>query len=469
MTQHLDDAIKRNLIEAIPAENRDFSKVRDDDFENIKRSVMVNKSSDVFIQFKEQQVTTVNKLPQDNIRSIVAQGFRWEDFAIQVDADHPFFRQLNLTIQVNAEFETLPIFSVDVSIDYPPHTAQHGIKTFTFRKSDDIGKFDAFTDGKPKDFKYRYVVHYKGESRTFTSPWTDHQGDDLKIDIGQLGLWRVDIEIGDMNFDQVAKAVLTLRHPEVAPGVRPSATFQIDRNTTKQSIKQVLLAPAQPYGGTLKYFMKDGRELVKTLEGLTDSTFIVDDPFSANKLIQVRSRGDFERSIDTIFVDFLYTEQGNNYQQTPSAVIDKETRFADLSFPVIDERAGTLTYRAITTFRGGRTSDTGRQPLTEMLLMLGEETDMLTVTVVPDLIDWSIVKLASVELHYSDAAHGVDEKETFVFRKGEATERTFELGLREGAAKTYRWKAKFFMSDGTRRESQSADLVDDEQLIIETP
>ena len=39
----LDEAVKRNLLEAIPPESRDVSKIREEDFENIKREVSVNK------------------------------------------------------------------------------------------------------------------------------------------------------------------------------------------------------------------------------------------------------------------------------------------------------------------------------------------------------------------------------------------------------------------------------------------
>ncbi len=52
MTRQLDEMVKRNPIDAIPPENRDFSKIRDEDFENIRRSVVTNKSADVRIEVK---------------------------------------------------------------------------------------------------------------------------------------------------------------------------------------------------------------------------------------------------------------------------------------------------------------------------------------------------------------------------------------------------------------------------------
>ena len=45
-----------------------------------------------------------------------------------------------------------------------------------------------------------------------------------------------------MNFDQVSRAVLTLEHPEVAPGVPPiSAVLRSTRTTKKFEVKELLL------------------------------------------------------------------------------------------------------------------------------------------------------------------------------------------------------------------------------------
>jgi hypothetical protein len=466
--RQLDEAVKRNLLEAIPPESRDFSKIRDQDIENIKRTVTTNKISSVSISFNESQVTSVNRVPQTNMQSLVSQGFNWDDYAIEVDTDDPFFRQLNLTIQVNADFEHLPIFSVDVSIDYPPWTARHGVQTFSFRKADDIGKFTAFIEGNSTKFKYHYVVNYKGESRVFESREFEHEGNDLKINVDELGLWLVDVEVGDMNFEQVGSAVLTLEHPEVEPGVPPVCRFQIDKDNKKFEVKELLLRPAQSYTATIKYFMKDGREYVRELPNQKGQRFYVDDPFSATKTVQLRTRGDFERRIDTIFVDLAYDDEKNGYRQTSSIALSKDKRFMDWSFPVIDERAGKITYRALTTFKDGTSSDSGDKQLDGTTLLLGEDTATLAVKIIPDLIDWNVVKLASIQLHYTDPEHGIDERESFTFRKG-APEAKWELALRDRSKNTYQWTATFFMMDNSKKEAASAGPVADEDLIVELP
>lgn len=466
--RQLDEAIKRNLLDSIPPESRDVSKIREEDFENIKRQVTVNKSSDVSVRYEGEQAYPVEVHPQANMPSLVSQGFKWEDYAIEADTDDPFFRQLNVTLQVNADFETLPIFSVDVSIDYPPWTAKHGVQTFSFRKADDIGKFNAFIEDGSTKFKYRYVVNYKGESRVFESRELEHEGNDLKINVDELGLWLVDVEVGDMNFAQVGRAVLTLEHPEVEPGVPPVSRFQIDKDARKFSVKELLLRPAQAYRAEIKYFMNDGREYVRELPEQRGQRFYVDDPFSATKVVQVRTRGDFERRIDTIFVDLVYDDEKNAYRQTSSIALSKDKRFIDWSFPVIDERAGKVTYRAMTTFKDGTSSDAGEKTLTGMTLLLGEDTATLMVKVIPDLVDWNTVKLVDLELRYADPANGIDERESFVFRKG-GPEAKWELALRDRTKIAYQWSATFFMVDGSKKEVASTGPVRDEALIVELP
>ena len=466
--RQLDEAVKRNLLDVIPPESRDVSKIREQDFENIKRSVLVNKRSDVTIRFEEGQVRSVEVHPQANMMSLGSQGFKWDDYAMSVDTDDPFFRTLNLTIQVNADFETLPIFSVDVTIDYPPETAKRGMKTFTFRNADDVGRFTAFIEGGSTKFKYHYVVNYKGESRVFRSSPVEHEGSDLKINVDELGLWLVDLEVGDMNFDQVGRAVVTLEHPEVEPGVPPVSRFQIDRTFTQASLKELLLRPAQPYTATIKYFMSDGREYVRVLPNQKGQRFYVDDPFSATKVVQLRSRGDFDRHIDTIFVDLVYDDDRNAYRQTSSIALSKDKRFTDWSFPVIDEGAGRTTYRTLTTFKNGTVSDSGEKPVVGSTLIIGEDIATLMVKVIPDLIDWDLVRLATVELRYVDSANGIDERESLTFRNG-TPEAQWELGLRDRAKNTYEWTIKFFMADGSRKEVRSNGPVADEDLIIEMP
>ncbi|MFF3940459.1 hypothetical protein [Streptomyces phaeofaciens] len=468
VAQQLDDAVKRNLLEAIPPESRDLSKVRDEDFENIRREVTTHKIADVSIGISRDQVFGIDVEPQGNMASLVSQGFDWSEYAREVDANPAFFRRLNLRVRVNADFARLSIFSVDVTIDYPPHTAAHGVETFVFRTADDVARFSAFTDGGSTAFTYQYVVNYVGESRRFLSDPDTVDTTELTLNIDELGLWLVDIEVGDMNFEQVSRAVLTLEHPPVDGVTPPVARFQIDQHTTRLTVRELLLAPVQPYGGSVKYFMKDGREFVRKLEGLTGTRYFVDDPFSGNREVRVRTRGDFERDVETIFLELAYDDPINNYRQTMSFALSKDKRFLDWRFPVIDERAGNITYQAVTVFRrDGDDDDTGERPLSGSLLVLGPVSDTLTVTVFPDLVDWTAFKLVRLTLHYTDPEHQIDDTESFVFRKGDA-EKTYERFIRDRNKKRYAWTAHFFPVDGGRPKPVTGEGTDEALILTDS-
>lgn len=122
----------------------------------------------------------------------------------------------------------------------------------------------------------------------------------------------------------------------------------------------------------------------------------------------------------------------------------------------------------MTTFKDGTSSDAGEKTLTGMTLLLGEDTATLMVKVIPDLVDWDTVKLVDLELRYTDPANGIDERESFVFRKG-APESNWELALRDRTKIAYEWSATFFMVDGSKKEAASTGPVSDEALIVELP
>jgi hypothetical protein len=468
VTTQLDEAIKRNLVEAIPPENRDFSAIRQQDIEKIRRDITVNKSSDVRITYTANQNFTFTPEPQANMPSLVSQGFAWADYATRESLDSDFFKRLNLTIQVSAEFEDLRISSIEVSIDYPPHTAAQGIKTFLFRSADDIGKFGAFTDGGPTAHKYQYVVHYRGNSQPFTSQWLPHDGEILQITVDDLGMWVVDVEPSGINFDLVTRADVTLEHPGSVAGAPLINRFQIDKTTTTHRVRELLLRPVQPYSASITFFMSDGREFVRKLENLRGERLYVDDPFTVSPTIRVRSRGDFDRHIETIFLDLVYRDRANHYEQNTSIALSKDKRFFDWTFPIIDAAAGEVTYRAITTFKNAPSQDTGELPVSGTTLLLGEEIATLVVRMMADLVPWEQVRLVRLEIHYVDEPNHIDERETFVFRAG-SIEQKLELSVRDHTKMAYTWTATYFMTDGSKRAAESPGPVTDEVLILELP
>ncbi|NER82023.1 MAG: hypothetical protein F6K42_21170 [Leptolyngbya sp. SIO1D8] len=106
---------------------------------------------------------------------------------------------------------------------------------------------------------------------------------------------------------------------------------------------------------------------------------------------------------------------------------------------------------------------------TENTLLVGKIIqDTLEVTVVPDLLDFSQVRLVKLSLRYADTANGVNERKDFIFRNGAANMTTWTIELEDKNQLEYTWQAMYFMVDGSRKETDAI-ATTDPTIILEVP
>lgn len=470
--RQLDEGIKRNVLEAIPPESRDVTKLQDKGFDDIKRTVDIERVADVKVEYKAAKIIEMPANPNAPLpafKSIMVDGKaqKWEDYAITVDGDDPFFKQLAANFLVNADFEDLPLASVIVQVSYKGATGTGRAETYTFRKPDDQERFEAFLDGGTGEFEYSYVVNYKGESNTYKSPQLKAKSD-VSINVGDLGIWKVDIDVGDVNFEQVEQVQLKLSYQD--GDVHAEKQFTITADARQHQVREVIFKPRNnPWKYEAKYFLKGGREIVVPPVEADGEQLYVNDPFSATRNVSIRTKGDFETVIDTLFLDFVYVDDANDYRQEKSFAFSAAgKRFEDWSFPVISDKAGTLTYTGNIVYKDGRSPTViAEKTVTSNTVLEGEDVLKLTVELIPDLLDWNLMKLVTVTLAYSDPANGVDESDTFTLRK-DAAPQTWTVNIKDRALKTYKVTPRFFLADGTKKEPTAYD-ASDEVLVLELP
>jgi hypothetical protein len=421
--------------------------------------------ADVNISFKENQVIQWPIAPQGLLPNITTmkgpdgKPFLWKDYALEVDLNDPFFRTLEVSVRVNADFANLPIFNVEAKLSYP-FGPDKPVQEYAFASPDDVGKFRTFVADDNRKYRYVYQVNYKGDSRVFTSE---------EIEIDDLGILVVDIAPGDINFTQVRQAQLVVRYEDqgIAP-IERQFTLTPEKNTYQ--IREVIFKPrAQPIRYSVKYFMTDGREYEVSEKRQDAPQIYINDPFSAMKTIGLRAVGDLNAKIQSIMVDLVYKDAANNnYTQTKSMALSKATPFFDWTFPVIDENAGEVKYAGTIQYMDGTTRDIPETVAARSTIQLGDViADRLEVMVVPDLVDFTVVRLVNVSLRYTDAANQVDERKDLIFKAGEQA-KTWTVDLKNKAARDYQWSARFFMADGTRREVTDQP-GQGETVILEVP
>ena len=77
--------------------------------------------------------------------------------------------------------------------------------------------------------------------------------------------------------------------------------------------------------------------------------------FDARQTVSVRGIGDFANRIQTVFVDLDYNDTTNGYAQTRSIALTGASPFFDWTIPVINEKAGKVTYKATIAYKDGTT------------------------------------------------------------------------------------------------------------------
>jgi len=475
VTRQLEDAVERNMLKEIEKTDPDTKSLREDqNIEDIKRTVSKTQVADVNISFKESQVIQWNIVPQGLLPNITTmkgpdgKPFNWKDYALDVDLNDPFFQTLEVSVRVNADFANLPIFNVEAKLSYPSGPDKP-VQEYVFSSPDEVGKFRTFVANNNRKYKFVYQVNYKGDSRVYSSEEVETDDTQLTINVDDLGILVVDIAPGDINFTQVKQAQLTVRYED--QGITPiERQFTLTPDKNSYQIREVIFkARTQPIRYSVKYFMTDGREYeVKDKEQDAPQIYI-NDPFSAMKTVGLRAVGDLNARIQSIMVDLIYKDAtNNNYTQTKSMALSKATPFFDWTFPVIDENAGEVKYSGTIQYMDGTTQDIPEMVAKRSTIQLGNMiADRLEIMVVPDLVDFTKVKLVNVSLHYIDSANQVEERKDLIFKAGEQA-KNWVVDLKNKNAREYKWSARFFMADGTRREI-TEQPGQGETVILEVP
>ncbi len=410
------------------------------------------------ITFTQNQATNFSIAPPGALQPIHTlkgpdgEPLKWEDFSQEINADHPFFRKRIIPVNVNAPFEDLNIFSVDVHAHYPPNNRS---ESYSFTGPDSPEQFEFFIEEGDHSFNYRYVVNYKGESRTFESEEHSTDAELLTINVDETGIWYVNVHPGDLNWDQVRQVQTRLRYQDQANDVGPlERQFTLTEDNVEHEVREPIFAPRRnPYEVQLKYFMDDGKEYLVDWEEHNANQYAVNDPFGTTVNVRVRAAGDLQNDIQNIFVDLRYEDEQNDYTRTTSTTLNAQQSFLDWKVPVISDKGGRILYSGQIAYQDGRVEAIPEQEAEGRVLMVGPVVaGRLKIEVFPDLIDWEQVRLLRVALAYEDADNDISESANLVFREGATEPQTHEFAQKDKNQDEYEWTATFFMDDGSQVE-----------------
>ncbi len=195
------------------------------------------------------------------------------------------------------------------------------------------------------------------------------------------------------------------------------------------------------------------------------------------KTIGIRSLGDMEKDISTIYIDLKYDDSKNNYIVTQSIALSKSLPFYDWSFPVLSAGSGKVTYSGTIQYKDGTSETIPETEEKSSTILLGGIEDFLEVQIVPDLIDFNMVKLVKVSLSYKDkkidpatgqVEYDIDENKDLIIKSGSTGLPVWTVKIKDKTKKSYTWQATFFMKDSTTKNTEPL-TTSEPTIVLEVP
>jgi hypothetical protein len=486
--QEVKSAAEDHMKQALHLENPEDAKkwYTEQGIENVRRNVIKQQISSFQFDYKENQYYDRLTSPNDILPTITSlvdkngKPYKWEDYFQEIDANDPFFQQINVSAAVNAPFDELPIHSIELKLTYdgkPMSVMGSAVDgEFRFTSPNEVARFASFRAKDKDKYKYSYQVNYKGSSKVFKSPEieTDSADSQLTVNIDDTGILVVDILRGDINFEEIQQVQIVFRYEDKANGVSLiERQFIMDKSNPVHSLKQVIFAVRdQPYKYKCKFFMKNNKEYVEDWKEGNSNKLYINDPFQGERTVRVIGISDFSTDVTSVIVDFKYQDKAHNYEQNASVVLNERQPFFDWIFPVIDQSSevGVVSYSGTIINKNGTVKQIPLTVDNAPSIMVGDKNpDILKVQVFADLIDFdSTVKMVQLSLKYKDDKNSILQKKTLVFGKDKLMEQSWSVKLVDKAKIDFEWAATYFMLDGSKVTTKPTPS-EEEVLMLETP
>ncbi len=472
VTRMLEDAVDRKLKEALPTLTDDERKPPED-VNDFVRNIQKAKIASFTVNYNEQSAVEWNAAPNGTLPNITSMKdkngnqIQWANHAMKVDANSAFFEEINVAAHINADFNALPLNSVEIKLAYNGKPMNPGEGRFT--GPNDVEHFRTFIEGDNSKYQYSYQINFTGQSRIYQSDLIETDENILTIGVGDTGILDILVAPGDLDFNQVAQAHVTLQYEDSSHGVNPiEEQFTLTQDSPQHHFQKVIFEPVHnPYQYKVKYFMKDGKEFQTDWVADRSKELFINDPFTSNRTISIRAAGDLKNDIENIFIDLTYLDDDNHYIQEKSMALNSGNPFFDWTFPVIKEQGGVISYSGQIIYSDGEVESIPQTILSSSTIIL-RPANILAVDVVADLLDFAQVKLCKVDLRYHDQANNLSKQEDFLFRKDDGKLKTWQVRVKDPNKLDYEWKADFFMVDGTHRSTDWTSN-DESTLILELP
>lgn len=370
-------------------------------------------SMDVSIDFTFEGSTNfvVEKHPNSELFAVIDKE-QVKKSIIEADLSKPYFTLLDVPVQVTADFDRDPIAAIKVFLEYDQVDEQGGgrkrqVEEFLFDSNEDRYFFRVVmarrADGTPKDeYTYRSQIIYKASAKSQDLPPVTTNDRNLIIGYDQLNCVNVAVYWGAIPAEAVQQVQVSFRYPGVDI---PSATADVVLRLDAPQASWFTYTGdhrSSEYEYDITFFMTDGQRVVLPTQRSSTQRLIINAPFEDKLRATFVPQGSFP-PVASIVVTAKYAD--GDYEKSDVHSFTNASETWEWSVDLRDRQKREFTYKVDVTYADG-SSDAGEEMTgTEGTILVGDVArDMLTVEVVPTLLDMTKWKLVIVRLSYDDGS-----------------------------------------------------------------
>lgn len=426
-------------------------------------------SADMTFNLRQKAVVKGFLGPQDNLANLLGNQ-RAEDFITKIDLDADWFKYIDVQVMCTADFESDPIDLVTATLKYNARGPQGDVneaKSFSFKKDAVTGRFATFLAGPGlRSYDYEYEVHYKGSAATWKGTGR-HDGDVLVLDTDRLGVLRVNVQIGLVDWEQIRQVHVKLSYG--AGSDRKETELTLDEKKQTQEWVEAIGKPVDaPYTCEVSWVDKNNQRLPDPPVTSRSPQLVLNQPLGEAMEIVVSPAGTFGELLAQVVVALRYTDRAHDY------TVDDVFTFAKSEpkvwkVPLRDKNLRNYEYRVTVFYTDGVTREDEWRPTDKAILAVGDPFGY-RVQISPYLLknppgQWAF---AVVRLRFTDPEEGIRaEKDLEITDFSQPLFWRFRTGAPD--RHTYRYEVSLFKADGTEVKIPEKEETKEVLVLVPPP